>query len=44
MAAHLFVQRVKKLLPGSRAGKGRAVIERWPPNRRVIEQAFRRAV
>ena len=43
VAAHLFVERVEKLLPGGGAGECGAVVER-PAEAAEIEQAFRSAV
>ena len=42
-AAHLLIQRVEQLLPGSRARKGRAVIQ-GPAKSPEIQQSLRRAI
>ena len=43
IAPNLFVKRIEQLLPGGRAGKSRAVVER-AAEAAEIEQTFRRAV
>ncbi len=43
VAAHLFIERIKKLLPGGRAGKGGTVVER-PAEAAEVEHAFGSAI